>query len=364
MKYGCWDVAQHHSFLLPNPIAALDLDLTADLEEVAADLPFLLRSGKLRSTLTQFPVLDLTPIADHPDDRVIERLMQIYCFLANAYVYADPHEIARMIPAGVAIPLTQLAAWVERPPVLSYSSYVLANWQGLDDHPFSVDHLRLIQPMIGLPSEAWFILIHVEIERHATQALIGLQAAITAVAQDDPAQFEHGLSAIHEALRRMIETFKRMPEGCSPEVYYHEVRPYIFGLTQVIFEGVSDQPHTLRGGSGAQSAIVPTLVAALDIRHESTGLTEHLDGMRAYMPKAHREWIASLKATGIRAYAAHHATEVYNAALRRLGDFRKLHFYMATSYITNTTGAKVGTGGTVFENWLRMLITETEQHLL
>ncbi len=95
----------------------------------------------------------------------------------------------------------------------------------------------------------------------------------------------------------MIASFHRMPEGCDSDVYYFKVRPYIFGFNEVIYEGAfGNQPQTFRGQTGAQSSIVPALVAALGLQHETTGLTQHLDIMKAYMPKPHREFVESMHA--------------------------------------------------------------------
>ena len=45
-----------------------------------------------------------------------------------------------------------------------------------------------------------------------------------------------------------------MPEGCSAEVYFKKVRPYIFGFTDIVYEGCfGDVPQSYRGETGAQS---------------------------------------------------------------------------------------------------------------
>ena len=84
----------------------------------------------------------------------------------------------------------------------------------------------------------------------------------------------------------------RMPEGCSADVYFKKVRPYIFGFTNIIYEGCFDNaPQNYRGETGAQSSIVPTMLRAFGIEHKNSMLTQHLEDMLTYMPAPHREFI-------------------------------------------------------------------------
>jgi indoleamine 2,3-dioxygenase len=260
---------------------------------------------------------------------------------------------------------------VERPPILSYSSYVLGNWQRIDPNgAVTVDNTRLVQHFLGNKDESWFIRIHVDIEARAADALANIQKAVDAAASDDDEMLETALAAVHHSLCRMIDTFHRMPEGCDSDVYYFNVRPYIFGFTNVVYEGTyGGQPQSFRGQTGAQSSIVPALIAALGLQHETTGLTQHLDIMKDYMPKPHREFIAAMGASGIRAAVLRHPgnqslAETYNESLRQVLEFRRLHFHYATTYIAEKVSNPLGTGGTVFMDWLNQLIRETEQQLV
>jgi indoleamine 2,3-dioxygenase len=45
-------------------------------------------------------------------------------------------------------------------------------------------------------------------------------------------------------------------------------------------------------------------------------------------------------------------------------EFRSLHYHFATEYIFRKVSNPVGTGGTVFMDWLKQLIGETEQQLV
>jgi indoleamine 2,3-dioxygenase len=87
------------------------------------------------------------------------------------------------------------------------------------------------------------------------------------------------------------------------------------------------------------------------------------------MPKPHREFIAAMGASGIRAAVLRHPgnqslAETYNESLRQVLEFRRLHFHYATTYIAEKVSNPLGTGGTVFMDWLNQLIRETEQQLV
>lgn len=379
MGQACWGIWPDRGFLIkPDPgvrlEAVLDFPFIGSITELAARLPELLETRTLRATLDTLPVYDLSAFdLESLDCHVTERLMQIYSYFASAYIYGVPDSPANHIPAGVAVPLVQLAHQVQRPPILSYSNYVLNNWQRIDPAgEIMVDNLRQVQSFLGTSDESWFVLIHVDIEARAAAVLQAIQMAVQGAANGDVQTVERGLTDVHENVSRMITTFHRMPEGCNSDVYYFTVRPYIFGFNDVVYEGVAEfggQPQTFRGQTGAQSSIVPALVAALGLKHEQNGLTEHLEIMKQYMPRPHRAFIAQMESSGVREFVcanrAHTAlTEAYNECLRRVIEFRGLHYRYATDYIAKKVSNPRGTGGTIFMDWLKQLVSETEQQLI
>lgn len=384
MRQDCWQISVDRGCLInPDPVVrlrdALDgspipASTLAHAETLAAELPELLETRRVRKALEELPVVDLWalhPLLDRIDFRIVERLMQMYSYFASAFVYATHELPARRIPAGVSVPLVQLADMVERPPILSYSSYVLSNWERINpDGAITVDNTRIVQKFLGNKDESWFIRIHVDIEARAADALTNIQKAVDAAARDDDETLETALTAVHHSLCRMIDTFHRMPEGCDSDVYYFNVRPYIFGFNDVVYEGTfGGQPQRFRGQTGAQSSIVPVMVAALGLQHETTGLTQHLDVMKNYMPKPHREFIEALSTSSIRDAVLRHQAhrslaDTYNECLRQVLEFRRLHFQYATTYIAEKVSDPHGTGGTLFMDWLHQLIRETEQQLV
>lgn len=384
MRHDCWSLWPDRGFLMhPDPIPELNAVIggafpvpaadIAHIEAIAEDLPTLLETGQLRATLDSLPVYDLAALGaqqDSIDFRIIERLHQMYAYFASAYVHAPGEAAAHHIPRGVAVPLAALSALVERPPILSYAGNVLSNWgRSGQDAPLAVDSLAINQPFLGSGDESWFIRIHADIEARAAGALNGVQAAAGAAGDDDAAGVEAGLSETLDSIQAMMSSFRRMPEGCDPDVYYQAVRPFMFGFNDVVYEGVfNEQPQTFLGPTGAQSSVVPALVAALGLRHEKSSLTQYLDVMQDYMPVPHRACIARMKRAGIRSFILEAGSPVlntaYNEAVRTLAAFRRQHYGYATRYIFNKVENPVGTGGTKFTEWLQVLIAETDAQLL
>jgi indoleamine 2,3-dioxygenase len=129
-----------------------------------------------------------------------------------------------------------------------------------------------------------------------------------------------------------------------------------------------DKPQTFRGGSGAQSSTIPAIVGALGVQHEQTGLMKHLDAMKEHMPREHRRFIADVTTSAVRDYVKQSGSaalrDAYNRCLQQVMTFRKGHFYYARVYILDKVSNPVGTGGTLFKDWLSQLIAETEAQLL
>lgn len=378
-----WPISDHVGFLLqPDPLmtvtpanSGLTVEVITHISDIAQQLPDLIDNGRLRTTLEALPVYDMQAL--QPDRRIVERVFQMYCYFASAYVHPPHEETARRIPAGVAVPLVALAQRLGRPPILAYAAYTLTNWQRRDpSQPITVDNLDLIQRFITLPDAAWFTLIHVEIEAEAGPAIAAIRPLLMAAQNDDMAGCIYALQTIHDSLINMTETLKRMPEGCHPDRYYREIRPYIFGFDDVIYDGVTQyegKPVSFRGETGAQSTIIPVLIRALGLQHEQTELLHHLRVMHDYMPREHRIFLHSIDSSVVRHYVEGDVkatrrpsaiVDAYNETLKRLLDFRQLHLRFAAAYIANKVENPQGTGGTEFVQWLKQLIDETANQIL
>lgn len=291
-----------------------------------------------------------------------------YCFIQSAYVHsqtATPISICR----NIAQPMWAISKLLNKPPILSYDAYTLNNWKRKDKNgPIAVDNLELIQTFIRDFDQAWFILIHVDIENEAGLAIRNLKEAIVASDMEDLFTLDSALAGINKSLENIINTMRRMPEGTSPDTYY-KIRPWIMSFQDVVYEGVADlesKPQSFRGQTGAQTSIFQSLEAGLQMpKLEINELAKHLLDMRNYMPEGHRRFIMKVEEVSqVRKCSAfsRSISEKYNGCVDKICDFLEIHFNYAVTYIHNKTPNPKGTGGTDFMRYLKGRLDERRQN--
>jgi len=357
-------------------------DPTLDrLESIAKEIPKLLLTGSLQQTIKHMNPGDLS--VDHvlEDSRNLNLAMNYLSFLSHAYMWGD-QEPNELLPRVLAKPWVKAAKALERPPILSYASYCLENWYRVNpDEAISLENVALITNFLGGVDEDWFVTIHVCIEDAAREAISAAQMISHLNTSSDQTNLVTGLSAIRDSMNRVNQIFKRMPEKCDPYIYYHRVRPFIFGTKDnpdlpngLIYEGeFNEEPQFFRGETGAQSSIIPSLDGALQIEHTNDNLRHYLNEMRDYMPKPHRDFITELENTSqVRDLIKDSldCSNIYNACLEEIRAFRALHLEYAGTYIHKQSqienpfgrgGSTItGTGGTPFMNYLKKHRDETE----
>lgn len=367
----------------PDPLRELPPGFAA-WEERARDLGRWIVAGRVRRAIEWMPLLDPHALADGSE---LRRAMLLLSFLGHAYVWGGSRPAARL-PDVLAVPWAAVADRLGRPPVLSYASYALDNWRRLErEGGFEPANLALLQNFTGGADEDWFVLVHVAIEAAAAPALGALALAREAARAEDVAKLESQLECVALSLSKMRGLLERMPEWCDPVIYYRRVRPWIHGWKDhpalpdgVVYEGVArfgGEPQRFRGETGAQSAIVPVLDAALGIAHADDPLRAYLRELRDYQPPAQRAFVAELESNApIRACVAAHREvapslrRAYDACVAELARFRTLHFEYAARYIHQQaeTGlanpTHLGTGGTPFLAYLKKHRDETERQRL
>ena len=364
---------------LPERFAAWNL--------AAADLPHLLVSERVRDHVDALPPFEAHLLSTEGE---LERAMTMLSFLAHAYVQCG--EMTDRLPARLAVPWVEVADRLGRPPILSYASYNLNNWRPLNWpqpawHAITLDNIAIVQHFLGGKDEQWFQMVHIAIEAQATPGIAALAPMQQAALDGDDDALIARLAELNASIAAMQRTLERIPEKCDPYIYYHRVRPYMFGWKDnpglpngMIYEDVaafSGQPVQLRGETGAQTATIYAFDGALGIRHEVDAFRAYLLEMREYMPPMHRAFITRLE-TGpsVRArILARRADrrdlrEAYNDCVQRLMDFRATHLGYAASYIAKHAqreagnSTELGTGGTPFMRYLAQHRAATNAHLI
>ena len=346
-------------------------------DEMGKNLPKYLMGSDFRQRVKDLPDFKIDTLKT---DGQIRRAFLVLSYIGQAYQWSD-NEPAHVLPAKLAKPWYEVGKLVGRPPILSYTSYSIDNWYLLDKKgPIECGNIALLQCFLGGQDEEWFILIHIEIEKKAGKALKAIEDAQKAVVAQDLDSLEKALTKLRDGIKAMYDVLARMPERCDPYVYFHRVRPYIFGWKNnpslpngVVYEGVEEyqgKGQTFRGETGAQSAIVPALDAVLGIVHEQDQLRDYLMEMRQYMPPMHVKFIeAAENGPSVRDFVMacnkESVKKLFNESVELVADFRALHLEYAGTYIhaqsqkTPGNPSAVGTGGTPFMVYLRKHRDET-----
>jgi indoleamine 2,3-dioxygenase len=351
-----------------DPLGAFPSDSEfAILDEIGRDLPSLLHDRGFRRYARSLKIPLWPEGRARPNDLPQLRLYYVRTgFLASAYINQVGEEPATMLPANLAAALCRACKLLRRPPILSYDGYALYNWKRFrKDGPIALGNIDTIQNFVHLYDEHWFILVHVEIEALAARILNAIAEVQAALCNGDMAVIDGALWTIAGAVNDQIRALRRIPEKMDSTLYYKTFRPYIRFFENVVYEGVTANGDAdsapvrmnFRGETGAQSSIMPTLVALMKIPHRPSMLTNHLADMRNYMPPEHRAVIESVEAMpSLREAADKHA---FNAVLDAMAEFRSIHYGWAQEYINRWTDDPRGTGGTPYMQWLQQLIEET-----
>ena len=353
------------------------------IQEIASNLPKLLLTGKVQSAINKLSPKDLSidDLLINQASQDLKLAMSHLSFIAHAYIWGDnkPNE---SIPSVLANPWVKVANNQGRPPILSYASYCLDNWFLIDpDDAISLENVGLINNFLGGVDEDWFVTIHVCIENAAADAMAAC-AEIAMLETDSPeSKTIELLKRIVISMQKVNEIFARMPEKCDPYIYYHRVRPFIFGTKDnpdlkngLIYKGeFQNRPQFFRGETGAQSSIIPSLDGALQITHTKDHLRHYLNEMRDYMPPKHREFMEVLeKNSQVKKIikGSKKLTSLYNDCLEEIRALRAMHLEYAGTYIYKQAQIKnpfgrggstiTGTGGTPFMAYLKKHRDETE----
>lgn len=329
------------------------------LDKWGAMLPELLEHDAFRDTVHDqtFPEWP----EDQIDPETLPELRLYYLrmgFLASGYINQVSQTPTHLLPANLAVPLCHACQLLQRPPILSYDGYALYNWRRIDPAgPIALGNIDTIQNFVNLYDEHWFILVHVEIEAIAAKILSAIDRAVSALKRQDGDALNESLDRITNAINRQTVVLRRIPEHMRPELYYRTFRPYIRFFENVTYEGVDSKPLNFRGETGAQSSIIPALVAFMKIPHQRTILTDHLADMRRFMPAEHRQLLAQIeRIPSVRELAS---SVSYDAVLDAMATFREVHYGWADQYIQQRVADPRGTGGTPYIAWLKQLIDET-----
>jgi indoleamine 2,3-dioxygenase len=184
------------------------------------------------------------------------------------------------LPPAVSIPLLAAASQLEVQPAAGYAALNLWNWaprfEGADlTQP---DNLRALITFTGTEDESWFFMVSNAMEARAAPVITAMLSALEAIEADDSEVVIASLQFLSKSLGEIGILLERMDERCDPQVFYHQIRPFVAGsLNDHLPKGVMYDEgdgqgswRKYRGGSNGQSSLIQFFDAILGVVHEKT----------------------------------------------------------------------------------------------
>jgi len=285
-----------------------------------------------------------------------------------------------VIPKSIGHPWLESANILGIKPALTHGAVDLYNWSLKDNNqPFCLDNLKSNNLMTNSPSEEWFYLIMVAIEGECANS-IRLMEEINFLLNNldengrvNKIRILNKLQELNVELQKGCKIINRMYERCDPHHFYNVLRIFLGGYSnkEIFPNGLSVDTYQgiikidSKGGSAAQSTIVPLWDAFLGIEHVEHG-KEFLLEMREYMPKLHRDYLDEFSKNCILKYYIKRNRDVdilekYKECIDSVTLFRKRHLQIVHDYIVkmkneNNIHGDKGTGGTPLRTFLSGLI--------
>eukprot|EP00958_Prasinococcus_capsulatus_P019023 scaffold2284_cov402-Prasinococcus_capsulatus_cf.AAC.16 len=215
-------------------------------EELAAQMPQLLLQQQFTCQVDEnLPLLDDSALEGQHQ---LRRAKLLLSFLVQAYVWGDG-KVNSTLPDQLAVPFCAVADRLGVPPMISHASLVLYGYHRVDSsRPVVVENLSSPFTWTRTPDESWFFLLTVQLEAVGGETLPFLWRAqrqalhlhqLIGGRSDAPLcgtslrdlllAIASGLQRVEAGLVSMKEVLGRMKVGCRPEVFYHQIRPFVSG---------------------------------------------------------------------------------------------------------------------------------------
>ena len=252
----------------------------------------------------------------------------------------------------------------------TYAGLVLWNWKPLftAEPADTLNNLATILTFTGSLDESWFYLVSVAIEARGASVIPLMLDAIAAARREERGIVAERLRSFAELLDELGSLLNQMYDNCDPHVFYHRIRPYLAGGSNmaeaglpngVLFDnGARNQSFvSYSGGSNAQSSLIQFFDLVLGVEHRPTGEKRvkenpEMEGsappppshnfiteMRKYMPGPHRQFLEHVaRVANLREFVHENRSDValsiaYDACLAMLRAFRDKHIQMVSRYI-------------------------------
>ncbi|KIM94043.1 hypothetical protein OIDMADRAFT_45855 [Oidiodendron maius Zn] len=407
-----FDISPRTGFLPEEPPLQRLQPFYKDWEDIVCQAPALLRAEEFRTRVERLPV---HPVSELQSERDWKRAYLLLSVITNAYIWGGRRP-AEVLPPAVSIPFIAVSAHLELPPTATYSAMNLWNFTYLQGSDLSVvENCSILHTFTGTPDEEWFYQVSIAIEARGAIVIPVMLKALEAVREDESKTVTACLLEFANCVKESGVILERMYEKCSPEVFYHQIRPFLTGSKNMSAAGLPNGVfyaegegkgywHQYNGGSNAQSSLIQFFDIILGVEHARNKNSDlisiapgaelsFIEEMRKYMPRGHRLFLQQIASTAnIHEYVRRFSinddiTMAYNLAVSKLKSLRDIHIQIVTRYIINpsqkplrgpndrvniatTSSRKIsktelsGTGGTQLMLFLKQSRDETEETAL
>lgn len=381
-EYLIWELALDAALQLP-------LQLDGSNDEVSEQW-----RDAIRSMVNVKP-----PTINSNGIKVVRRAYTVLSYIAHFYVHSSRSlEDKVTIPSSIAIPWNHTASALGLPPILTYASTVLWNWEYIDPSKGLVEgNLRAPLTFTRSRDEEHFFLTSAYIEAAGRLCLERMSQCLDEAFMADISpdvsyrSMSKQLTDISNQINILTRILIDVRKECRPEVFYGKIRRWFNGpngQSSWHYEGV-DPPGVYRdygGPSAGQSSLIHSLDAFLGVNHAPVDDDADYDDtfmrrMQFYMPEYHRNFLDHLLNVEpscrdvVKASENDELKESYNKAIESMKVFRSEHIKIATLYIvtqsrknTSITDDSIsepkGTGGTSLVKFLKTCRDRTYSTLL
>ncbi|KDN52116.1 Indoleamine 2,3-dioxygenase [Tilletiaria anomala UBC 951] len=227
------------------------------------------------------------------------------------------------IPAPISIPLVQLSEVLGLPPILTYATTVLWNWELSDPaRGLTPDNVKIVETFTDTESERHFYLTSLLIEMRGVEALTLMRQSLDEAFVGDrlaSKRLTDYLERLAGVISDLTRILAKVRDHCVPAEFYWAIRPWFRGSDASLagrgwhYSGI-DPEHVRRnlgGPSAGQSSLIHALDVFLDVDHSrrkerlrdrtprSVDLgpsdATFMERMSFYMPRHHRDFLHHLR---------------------------------------------------------------------
>jgi indoleamine 2,3-dioxygenase len=169
------------------------------------------------------------------------------------------------------------------PPTATYAALSLWNYACSPGTDLPViENILILHTFTGTLDEEWFYKISIAVEARGARIIPVMLEAMDAVRSNESKVVTSCLLELATCIQEVGMILERMHENCSPDIFYHLIRPFFSGsknmgaagLPRGVFydegDGKGEWRH-LNGGSNAQSSLIQFFDIVLGVQHSATG---------------------------------------------------------------------------------------------